>query len=166
MRVRDSTPWAKVGDLASDQWSQVRHAQLRDAGLSRQQIPRAVERGLLFPSFTGVFSVGHPIANPRERAMAAVLAYHPEGLLDAAWALWNFGLTRLPDHDPDVAAKPSRTKRKGITLHRTKHPSAPDHNHGIPTVTPNRAIINAAPSLPSMQLRRIVNQAQRSTHDR
>ena len=39
--------------------------QLRSAGVSRDAQRRAVQRGLLFTSFTRVFSVGRPISHPR-----------------------------------------------------------------------------------------------------
>ncbi len=160
MRGKEHTPWSEIGRIAGEQWSQVRLEQLLRCGLSDDQVRHAVRGGRLYRSFTGVFSVGHPVANPSERAMAAVLAFHPEGLLAHAWALWNFGLVGLPSHPPDVLASPARHARPGITLHRTKHLGRPDHNHGIPTTTPNRAIIDAAPAMPAKRLRRLVNQAQ------
>ena len=153
------TPWTRVAEIAGPQWSQITVAQLRAAGVSRDRQRRAVQRGLLFPSFQCVFSVGRPIATPRERAMAAVLACGPGALLSHDWALWNYDLGRLPDHPPDVSAPPTRHDREGIRVHRTRH-LAPDRNHGIPTTTPNRTIIDVAPGLGEQRLRRVVNQAQ------
>jgi very-short-patch-repair endonuclease len=155
----EHTPWSRVGEIAREQWSQITSAQLRQAGLSLKAIRAAADRGNLFAVHTGVFSVGHPIASPYERAMAAVLACGPGALLSHGWALWNYDLARLPDHPPDVTAPLSRHDRGGITVHRSRY-LAPDHNHGIPTTTPDRTIIDVAPTLPSVQLRRIVNQAQ------
>lgn len=92
--------------------------------------------------------------------MAAVLACGPRALLSHGWALWNFGLLRHPpSHDPDVSAPPSIHDREGIAVHRTKH-LKPDHNHGIPTTRPERAIVDASASLPQSMLRRVINDAQ------
>lgn len=162
MGKSEHTPWVAIARIARSQWSQVTSEQLRHSGLSFKAIRAAVERGQLFTSFTGVFSVGRPIAHPRERAMAAVLACGPGALLSHHWALWNFGLARLPGHPPDVTAPPSRHQRPGLTLHRSRslRPEDRDQNHGIPTTRPGRTIVDTAPSLPTKQLRRVINQAQ------
>jgi len=159
MGQSEHTPWVTIAGMARSQWSQVTTAQLRSSGLSFKAIRAAVDRGHLLAAFTGVYSVGHAIAHPRERAMAAVLACGPRALLSHLWALWNFGLVGLPGHPPDVTAPPSRHDREGLTLHRSRS-QRPDANHGIPTTTPNRSIIDAAPQLSAKQLRRVVNQAQ------
>ena len=159
MGHEERTPWAEVARIARAQWSQITTAELERSGLSLKAIRSAVRRGQLFPAHKGVYSVGRPIAHPRERAMAAVLACGPGALLSHHWALWNYDLARLPHHPPDVTAPTSRHNRPGVTLHRTRS-LEPDRNHGIPTTTPIRAIIDTAPSLPSMTLRRVINQAQ------
>jgi very-short-patch-repair endonuclease len=150
----------RVSEIARSQWSQITTRQLKQVGLSLREIRGAVQRGFLFHAFYGVYSIGRPISSPHERAMAAVLACGPGALLSHHWALWNYDLARLPDHDPDVTVATSRHARPGITVHRTRNPPAHDHNHGIPTTSPNRSIIDAAPRLPSARLRRVVNQAQ------
>ena len=149
----------RVAEIARSQWSQITTAQLLAAGLSLDAILWAADHGRLYSSFKGVYSVGRPIASPRERAMAAVLACGPAALLSHRWALWNYDLGPLPSHDPDVSAPPSRHDREGLTLHRRRS-LEPDANFGIPTTTPNRTIIDTAPFLDEQTLRRVVNQAQ------
>ena len=136
----------RVAEVAREQWSQITTGQLLEAGLSIDAIRWAVRTGRLFGAHTGVHSLGRPITHTRERAMAAVLACGPGALLSHHWALWNYGLGPLPGHDPDVSAAPSRHRRDGLTLHRCRS-LAPDANHGIPTTTPNRTIIDTAPTL-------------------
>lgn len=160
MRHREHTPWVEIARIAGEQWNQITYRQLRAAGLSPGQIRSARDNGRLFSPFTGVLSVGRPPSHPRERAMAAVLACGPRALLSHEWALWNFGLRKHPpDHPPDVSAPPSIHDRDGITVHRTRH-LTPDHDHGIPSTRPERAIVDAAPSLPQFVLRRVINDAQ------
>lgn len=160
MGHKGSTPWSEVARLAREQWSQLTTAQLQAAGLSLKAIRLAERRGQVFHVHQGVYSLGHAIAHPRERAMAAVLAYAPEGRLASHWALWNYDIiTRVPRHPPDVAANPTRTKRENITLHRCRS-LEPDANYGIPSVSPAQAILQAAPELSTEQLRRVINQAQ------
>jgi hypothetical protein len=154
-----SNPLTKATVFAWDQWRNVTTDQLRTAGFSSRMINGATARGVLSAVHAGVYAIGPPPSMPYERAMAAVLAGRPTGLLSHEWCRYIFGVGRLPGHDPDVTVTTKR-RAKGITFHLTKHAPEPDANHGIPCTRPERMLVDLAPSLSLNALRRLVNDVQ------
>lgn len=94
--------------------------------------------------------------------MAAVLACGPGTLLGHLWGAWNYGLWRLPVGPVHVVCPRSRHARAGIIVHRCRSLAETDHdhNHGIPTTSPARTILDCAPLLAPKARRRLVNDAQ------
>jgi hypothetical protein len=155
----DDTPLARASVIAREQLRSVTTAQLRACGFSPTMIKGARRRGVLSRAYPSVYLLGPPPSSPYERAMAAVLAAGPTGLLSHDWCRWLFRVGRLPDHPPDVTVTRHRAI-PGITIHRTRIPPEPDANHGILCTRPERMIIDCAPSMSLIALRRLVNDVQ------
>ena len=127
-----SPEWSAAALIGSSQWGNATTSQLRRCGLSRHQILGAVRRCHIFHVHRGVYSFGRPPSTPFEIAMAAVLAGGRGALLSHTWALWLYGLGRVPTSEPDVTVARSKRPRPGITLHRPRVLPESDANHGIP----------------------------------
>jgi very-short-patch-repair endonuclease len=153
------TPLARIALIAGRQHRIVTLEQLRAAGFSATMIKTACQRGLLTRVGPGVYALGAPLSLPDERALAAVLAARPTGLLSHHWCRWLFRVGRLPRHDPDVTVTGNR-ELGGVTIHRTRNPPTPDSNRGIPCTRPERMVIDCAPDLTGKDLRRLVNDVQ------
>lgn len=123
-------------------------------------IEYAVDQGRLHRVHLGVYAVGRPPSTGYERAMAAVLACGPTALLSHRWALWLYGIGRLPAGDPDVTVSDSREGPKGVNLHHSRRALTRDHSHGIPVTRPERALIDCIPLLDEQQLRRATSDVQ------
>jgi Transcriptional regulator, AbiEi antitoxin len=95
-----------IAALAARQCGVVTIAQLAAAGLNRNAVAHRVANGRLTPLHRGVYQVG-PIAAPRTREMAAVLA--TGGVLShhSAAAIWGI----RPPHDGDVHITTTSTAR-------------------------------------------------------
>jgi hypothetical protein len=156
MRNSDDTPLVRAAVFARGQHRNVTTKELRAAGFSPRMITSACDRGSLHRVFPCVYTLGPPPSMPLERAMAAVLAGRPTGLLSHHWCRWLFGVGRLPTHGPDVTIVGNR-EVPGITFHRTKLRLEPDANHGIPCTRPERMLIDCAGA---PDLRRLVNDVQ------
>src|SRR5690348_1865747 len=117
-----------IAALASSQCGVVTTAQLVAAGLTRNAVAHRVKTGWLTPLHRGVYQVG-PIAAPRGREMAAVLA--TGGVLShhSAAAIWGF----RPPHDGDVhiTTTENARSRRDIRVHRTASLKAAAR-HGLP----------------------------------
>lgn len=111
-------------------------------------IAHRVKTGWLHRQYRGVFSVGTPATTPHERAMAAVLACGPTGLLSdhAALALWGFAR-----HWPaalEVTITAGDRRPSGLVVHHRRLNADERRDHyGIPVTSPARALLDCAPSL-------------------
>jgi very-short-patch-repair endonuclease len=159
MDYRHDTPLARAAAIAAGQHRILTLEQLLAAGLSRTMVHDACRRGALRRAGPGVYALGAAPSSPDERAMAAVLAARPTGLLSHHWCRWLFGVGRLPRHDPDVTVTANRDIA-GVTIHRTRIPPTPDKNRGIPCTRPERMLIDCAPDLDDKDRRRLVNDVQ------
>src|ERR671931_1270473 len=142
--------------LAARQCGVVTIAQLAAAGLWRNGVAHRVKTGRLTPLHRGVYQVG-PIAAPRGREMAAVLA--TGGVLShhSAAAVWGF----RPRHEGDVhitTTKPARS-RPGIRVHRSASLKAAVHR-GLPLTTAARTLRDLRPLLPTRDYERALEEAQ------
>jgi very-short-patch-repair endonuclease len=149
--------------LASTQLGNVKHCQLRQAGLSNATIYRWVRRERLHPRHRGVYAYGHTALPPFSAEMAAVMACGDDALLSHASAAWVWGLRPEPEHNRVDVAVPGRhvRSRKGIRVHRTEHLDPRDvrTHHGIPITSAARTILDIGPDLEERELERAFDEA-------
>jgi very-short-patch-repair endonuclease len=143
--------------LAARQHGIVTTAQLLDAGLGRRAIARRVARGWLVPQYRGVHQVG-PVAGPRGREMAAVLACGDGAALShqSAAAIWGIG----PPHRGEVHVTVTRDvrSRQGIRVHRSLSLDAAVKD-GLPLTDPARTLRDLARTISRAELDRAQEQA-------
>jgi hypothetical protein len=150
----------QISAVARRQQGQIARRQLRDLGLSKDAIARRVRRGLLFPSFPNVFSVGHPPTNVLAWASAAVLACGPGAVLshESAAVLWDM----LPRWQRPFHVTATNDRHiPGIKVHRSTL-TADDitRQQDIRVTTPARTVLDIATRLTPDQLTRAVNEAR------
>jgi very-short-patch-repair endonuclease len=160
MRPSDHTPWQRVAEIAVNQHGLVTTRQLTGCDLHPRAIPRAVESGRLFRVHQTVYAVGRPPSNAYERVMAAALACGPTALVSHVWALWLYGLARLPNRPIDITVTDKRDGPKGVRLHRCRSGLRTDRQNGIPVTTPARTLIDCIPHLTAKHLRRATSDVQ------
>jgi len=145
-----------IAALAARQCGVVTTAQLTEAGLTRNAVAHRVKIGRLTPLHRGVYQVG-PIAAPRGREMAAVLA--TGGVLShhSAAAIWGF----RPPHDGDVhiTTTENARSRRGIRVHRTASLKAAAR-HGLPLTPAARTLHDLRPLLGAREYERALEEAQ------
>lgn len=156
---------AKLAQIASQQRGRVSRAQLLAAGLSSDVISGLLRRGQLHHLHSGVFAVGHLAPVPLGAETAALLAAPWGSLLSHVSAASLWGLLP-PDHGRraiDVLVGPHvRRKRAGICFHRTRviEPTDRRIRHGLPVVSPARALLEIAEMVPTRTFERAFDQAE------
>ena len=148
--------------LAGAQHGLVAARQLRALRLDSRAIRRRVERKWLIDRGGGLFQVG-PIAGPLAREAAALLRYGDrstvrDGTAAASWELRE----RRPSAPVHLTLPTGAAKRPGVRLHRRKlAPHDRVIRHGLRLTTPARTIADLSPSLPAVELQRLIEEAQR-----
>ena len=145
--------------LAARRHGVVAAADLAAAGLGRRAIERRLAEGRLRRLHRGVFLVG-PLAGPRTREMAAVLAVGHDAAIShrSAGALWEI----LPSAGEPVHVTTTRghpRHRPGIRVHRTRSLQV-SLNAGLPVTTPLRTLLDLAATTSARELERAVEEAQ------
>ena len=146
-----------IAQLAERQHGKVARRQLLALGLGERAIDYRLAKGLLRPDYRGVYSLGHRPQSRESRWMAAVLLGGVGAVLShwSAATLWRM----RQGAGPRSHVTTPRKRRSGprITFHHAQ--LAPDEvmvEHGIPTTTPARTLVDLAPLLPSHILVRII----------
>ncbi len=157
---------AIIARLAIRQHGVVTRCQLIEAGITVSVVERLARSGRLGRLHRGVYLTG-PVAPPRAREMAAVLACGPGALTSHGsggwlWQLW----PRPADGVPVEITVPSGSgarHRRGIRVHRTSCLAPDDVSavDGIPTTSPARTILDLAASIRGRDLEQVVARAQR-----
>lgn len=124
LRIPDPRPPpacdAAAEGIAARQHGLVTRRQLLHAGISAAAVARRVRSHRLVPVFRGVYRVG-PIASPRSREMAALLACGPGAVISHGSAAAVLALVGAPSpgRAVDVALRSAhRRERPGIRLHQ------------------------------------------------
>lgn len=134
---------ANVTDAARHDYGVIARSQLRELGLSRDQIIRVVRRGDLVVIHPGVYrTAGAPVTD-EQRLLAAIRAAGPGAVASHIAAAWLWDLT--DDLDLHVSVPRNRSPRiDGVTIHRSGDLSAERtlHRRRIPTTTPMRALLD------------------------
>ena len=158
---------AVMAELATRQHGVVRRDQLLRAGVASHRIEHRVASGRLHVEHRGVYRVG-PIATPRSREVAAILACGGSGS-DATAVISHRSAGTMSGQIPHAPASVelivprwSGRRRAGLCVHRM--PLAADEItriEGIPVTTPARTLLDLAAVLPRRDLERALAVTQR-----
>ena len=143
----------------------VAHADLLSDGVSQSEIKLRIRRKRLIPLWRGVYLVGHGDPPPFAREYAALRFAGPTSTLSDRPAAAMYGL--LPAQvDPTIhlSLSEKRASPPGLKLHtRDLHPSEITTIHGdLRITTPERTILDIAPTLDDDQLERVIAHAIRN----
>jgi hypothetical protein len=138
----------------------VTRKQLLAAGMSRLQIQRRLEKGVLVPAYEGVYWVGHREHNAQARYRAAVLACGDGVVLSGKAAAHLWGLLKGPPPMPEVIT-PTERRIKGIRTRRSRRIDPRDVTtlRGIPVTTVPRTIVDLAAELTEEALALVCHEA-------
>jgi hypothetical protein len=141
-------------DRARRKHGHVARWQLLELGVSQGLIQVRVETGKWVVVHKGVYCIGPRRNDPVSRAAAAVLACGPGAVLshESAGSLW--ALLPRWSGPMEVTTKAKRT-RPGITTHRcpSLEPRDVTRQHGVPTTTRARTVLDIAPALAKKLIR-------------
>ena len=150
--------------MARRQIGHVTRAQLLELGLGNAAIGARVSTGALVTRYPGVYALPPARHDPPARIAAAVLAGGPDAVAShasAAW-LWDF----IPHFQPpsEITLTKGDRRPRHILTHRGRslRPRDITRQHGVPTTTPARTLLDLAPTLTAKRLTRLVNDALRS----
>jgi very-short-patch-repair endonuclease len=167
MRTKGTTgrDWV-VGRLADRQHGVVSRVQLIAAGLSHDQIVRALKAGRLRPVFRGVYAVGHGVLSRKGWWQAALLACGAGATLShgSACQLWNL---RQGPTEPITLTVSSGRGRKIDGIVASRRPLAPESTMRIDRLavtTPARTIVDMATRESPRGMRELVERAQDRGH--
>ncbi len=163
MKDREAT--RLIRELAERQHGVVARWQLDELGMPKTLIQGRAEAGLLLPLFQGVFALAHRRIGRKGHWMAAVLASGPGAVLSHGTAMELWGM-RGSHGDVEVLRRSGgvHRRRPGICLHQTRS-LPPDHvtvEQGIPTTTPERALLDMAGRLDARQQERALVSGDRN----
>jgi very-short-patch-repair endonuclease len=162
----ETGPDARIAALAARQRGVVTYAQLLAAGLTPEGVKGRVRKGVLHRLHRSVYAVGHTALPALGSETAALLAIGGGAALSRPTAL---GLWRLPGAEDDgaihVTVPPGvrRRSRAGIVVHKTTDLPRGDVRRvqGLPVTSPERTILDVAPSLSPIEQERLVAEAER-----
>ena len=162
MDVMRTTRWVRAAEIARAQHGRITVAQLRQVGIERGSVEKAVRTGRLHRLHVGVLAVGHLAPSVAGDRMAAVLRCGPEAALSHRPAAATLEIRRGDAWPVDVTSPSGRGRGvRGIRVHRS--PLAPDDViviDGIRVTSVARTIVDLAHELADPDLRRMVREAQ------
>jgi very-short-patch-repair endonuclease len=155
-----ATPEERLARLAGRAWGVVTRDEALRAGLTRRQIQRRVEKGLLIREYPGVYRVGHTSASAEARYMAAVKACGPGSVLMGRAAAYLLGLIKGSPPSPAVLT-PTRRRVTGILTRQSRHIDARDVTvlNRIPITNVPRTLCDIAAGLSLRDLARACHEA-------
>jgi very-short-patch-repair endonuclease len=159
---RHPSPDAEAARRAAEEWGVLSLDELRDCGLSPNQVTARVKKGWLHRIYPRAYAVGHPALPVQGRLLAAVKSVGEDAVLShfAAAVLWEF--VKWDGRYPEVTvARASATSRSGIRIHRTAVLDQRDfmRHEGIPVTTPARTLVDFAAVANYKLLRAAVRRA-------
>ena len=154
-------PWLRAARLAARQFGVLSVAQLRELGVERGAVGKAVRAGRLHRVHHGVYALGHTVLRVEGHRLAAVLACGPGAVLSHRSAASHWGLLATDQVGIDVTAPRSRQGVPGIRLHTSRSLDAQDttRHEGIPITTVHRTLLDLAATARDDQLERALAQA-------
>ncbi len=152
-----------VAERAADSWGVVSLDELFACGLTEAVVGAWVAAGHLHRVHHGVYAVGHVGLTPEGRWLAAMKASGPDALLSHTSSVMLLGLWPVEDRRAEVTVPHGQVRAPaGIRVHRTRslHPEDVVRHRGIRTTSAARTILDLAPRLPDVALRRLMSRAQ------
>jgi very-short-patch-repair endonuclease len=150
----------RIARVAGRQHGLVTTTQLLAVGVTRRAIDRRVANGRLFRVHRGVYSVGVPVSDRADVAMAAVLACGPSATLSHTTAAIFLDLLPHDGAEPHVTVTGRDVRRPGIHVHRVSTAPARTTRNGLPVTTAERTLLDLAATERDDVLARAVNEAQ------
>jgi hypothetical protein len=156
-------PDACVAQRAAAEWSVLSLDELRECGLSPDQVTHRLRKGWLHRVYPGVYAVGHPALSMQGKLLAAVKSIGRGAVLShfSAAALWEF--VDWDNRYPEVVVpRGGGSSHNGIRVHRSSvlEPRDVTRYEGIPVTSPARTLVDLAAVANYHLLRRAVRQAQ------
>lgn len=145
----------QVARAAKRQGRAVSLDQLRDAGLSRNQVSWAARAGHIHRYHRGVYALGTPDLDPYGRLWAAHLAVGEDSLIasHSAGQLW---AVRPYSGDVHVLAPKHRRHHRGVIVHRGT--AERRQRRGLPVTTAAQALLDMSTELQPNALQIALNQ--------
>jgi hypothetical protein len=140
----------------------VTHAQLLDAGLTRDEIRQLIRVGFLHRVYRGVYVVGHLALSPLANERAAVLTCGPRSVVSHWSAAYLWGLIdERPSATDLTMTDPACRKRAGLRVHEVARLFAADvrTKGGIRLTSPARTIVELAADADDHELERLIAEA-------
>lgn len=160
MGGQSRTAEEKLARIAGSASGIVTRAEALEAGLTRREIERRIEKGLLIPEFPGVYRVGHTAGSVEARYTAAVKACGEGAVLMGLAAAYLLGLVKGTPPSPAVLTRTER-RVKGIRTCRSRHidPRDVTKRKGIAVTTVPRTLCDLAGILSLPDLARACHEA-------
>jgi hypothetical protein len=141
----------------------VARRQLLALGVSRGAIQHELRIVTLVTRYQGVYCQAPARQDPQALIHAAVLAGGPAAVASHASAAWLWGFLPHYEPPPEISLPTGDRRPRHILTHRcpTLEPRDVTHQHGVPTTTRARTLLDIAPRLTRTQLTRLVNDQRR-----
>jgi hypothetical protein len=154
---------ARVARQAAADWGVLSLDELRECGLSSDQVTARLRKGWLHRVYPGVYAVGHPALSVPGKLLAAAKCIGRDAVLShfSAAALWGF--VGWDGRHPEVTVpREGIGHRSGVRGHCTLvlEPQDVGRHEGIPVTSPARTLVDLAAVVNYRLLRRAVRQAQ------
>jgi predicted transcriptional regulator of viral defense system len=151
----------KVGLIAGRAHGVVTRAELREAGVTKNEIEHRLGTGSLIAVFHGVYRVGHCAPSPEARYAAAVKACGEGAVLSGLAAAWAWGLIRRRTPPPPEVTCPRLRRIKGVRTRRSRRldPRQRTKWKGIPITTVPRTIVDLPSLLSFDDLTKAIHEA-------
>jgi very-short-patch-repair endonuclease len=159
MQHQNRTVEETIGRIARRQHGVVTRKQLLDAGISKEELRRRVNKKALLREYAGVYRVGHRAPSVEARYHAAVLACGEGALLSGKAAGYLWGLLKGTAPPPEVTTTTER-RIKGIRTRRARRRETEATKwHGIPITTVPRTLVDLSSLLSLDDLARACHEA-------
>ena len=160
MAPQSRTVEEKLAQVATKQHGVVTWSQLLDARVSKAEIKKRVEKGLLIREYRGTYRVGHRAPSLQARYMAAVLACGEGAALSGKAAGYLLSLLKGSPPPPEVIT-PTERRVRGVRIRRRRRLDTRDVMtfRGIPVTTVPRTLVDLAAVLDESDLARACHEA-------
>jgi hypothetical protein len=154
---------AAIWERARRQHGNVTRGQLLELGLGKGGIEWRLRTGALIARYTGVYCLAPVRLDPPAQISAAVLAGGSHAAASHATAAYLWGFLPHYEPPPEISLPTGDRRPRHILTHRcpSLQPRDVTHQHGVPTTTRARTLLDLAPRLPATQLTRLVNDQRR-----
>jgi hypothetical protein len=155
-----------IRELAGRQSGNFSRRQLLAQGLGAEAIKARLRNGSFVTRYHGVYCQAPARQDPQALIAAAVLAGGPHAVASHASAAYLWGFLPRYEPPPEISLPTGDRRPRHILTHRcpSLQPRDVTRQHGIPTTSRARTVLDIAPRLSAKQLTRLVNDALRSRH--